>query len=803
MRVHSEKLSRGLGSIEEVEDIPNGFQINASFGHCRIRAYSNNIIRVHAFHESPEEHSYAVVMPPVGALHNADQNGVIFLNTESLSIEISKENCRIKFLNTSGEVINQDDEGLGISWIGEQVTNYKKLYPDEKFIGMGEKTGPLNRRGKAYQHWNTDQYAYGDGTDPLYCSTPFYIGIHSGLCYGIFLDNSSKTHFNFGASNDRFASFSADRGDLNYYFIYGQNVGEVIQHYTELTGRMPLPPMWSIGYQQCRYSYYPDKEVLSLANTFHEKHIPADVIVLDIHYMEKFKIFTWDNEHFKNPQEMIKTLQSKGFHIVVMCDPGIKIEEGYGPYESGIAEDVFIKYPDGTNYSGEVWPGWCHFPDFTDPKARKWWKEKLKSYTDLGIDGYWNDMNEIATWGNALPDVIEFHYEGTKTTAREARNVYGMQMSRSTYEGTKALLNGFRPFNLTRAGFAGIQRYAAVWTGDNVASDEHMMLGVRLVNSMGLAGIAFAGYDVGGFVGNATEHLFARWIQVGAFAPFFRGHSMVNSRDSEPWSYGEEVEEISRNFITLRYKLMPYLYSCFYEAASTGMPVSRTLAINYSDVPQVYDRTFQQQFLFGPSFLVVPVESTKDFCKAYLPAGKWYNFFTDALQLGDSELLIECSIETIPIFIKESAIIPMAPEVGLNTTELGKILEVHVYKGDVQNSFEFYLDDGSTFEYENENYHKRLITYHSDESVIEFNQAEGHFETQFENLRVCFHGFQLSSIQVSNQELELQRKDLRNIQPISNFDPIGSPGGDFILQDLPYIEVPYSHEVIDIKLTEN
>ncbi|MEM9858307.1 MAG: TIM-barrel domain-containing protein [Bacteroidota bacterium] len=800
MSQKTNKLSQPIGAINEVNTIEHGYEIKTEWANLQIRGYNDNIIRIHAFKQEPQLHSYAVEMQPIGQLVKKENKEEITLRTAKITLAIARTHTSLTFKNAENQVLNQDDSTLGISWIGEQITNYKSLQAGERFIGLGEKTGPLDRKGKAYEHWNTDQYAYDKGTDPLYCSTPFYVGIHSGICYSIFLDNSHKSHFNFGASNDRFSSFSVDAGDLNYYFIYGENVAEIIKHYTALTGRMPLPPIWSIGYQQCRYSYYPDKEVLSLANTFQEKQIPADVIVLDIHYMEKFKIFTWDREHFKNPEEMIKALQAKGFHVVVMCDPGIKIEEGYEPYESGLEEDIFLKYPDGSNYSGEVWPGWCHFPDFTDGRARAWWRDKLKTYTDLQIDGFWNDMNEIATWGNALPELIEFDFEGHKTTAREGRNVYGMLMSRGTYEGAKELLKGKRPFNLTRAGFSGIQRYAAVWTGDNVATDEHLMIGVRLVNSMGLAGIAFAGYDVGGFVGNASEHLFARWIQVGAFTPFFRGHSMVNSRDSEPWSYGEEVEEISRNFIRLRYMLMPYLYSCFYETSLTGMPVARSLAIDYSAEAKVFEKLYQQQFLFGPSMLIVPVESTKEYEKVYFPPGRWYNFFTDEVTEGDNERLVECAIETLPVYVKESAIIPMAPEVGLNTSELGDMLEVHVYKGRVESEFELYFDDGTTFEYQKEQFQKRLIIYEPDSSVLKLTEAKGDFKAGFKTLRICFHGFSLKSVTQDDASVQIQTKDYRYIEPISNFDPIGSPGGDFKLKDLPYIEVAYESKSMSFKI---
>ncbi|MEQ9006816.1 MAG: glycoside hydrolase family 31 protein, partial [Ekhidna sp.] len=371
----------------------------------------------------------SVVQDPIETTFDVEENdGSIVVTSTNVDVVINKHPILFTFLNKEGRIINEDEPGLGIQSQGEQKTVYKKLQNGERFVGLGEKTGPLDRRGKGYENWNTDHFAYDIEADPLYASIPFYIGIHGSLSYGIFVDNTYKSHFNFGASNNRFSSFSVDSGDLNYYFFTG-SVTEIIQSYTWLTGRMNLPPMWSIGYQQCRYSYYPDTEVLDVAKKFRDKDIPADVIVLDIHYMDQYKIFSWDKERFPNPAKMISQLKEMGFEVVVICDPGIKTEENYLPYDSGKEEDVFLKYSDGRYYEGEVWPGWCHFPDFTKPETRQWWTGMMKFYTDIGIKGFWNDMNEIATWGQMLPENIEFEFEGEGGTTRKGRNIFGLQMS--------------------------------------------------------------------------------------------------------------------------------------------------------------------------------------------------------------------------------------------------------------------------------------------------------------------------------------------------------------------------------------
>lgn len=782
-------VSRSVGNLISWEKIKDGITGKTPEAIFRIQFYSDSIVRVAFTQESFfEDFSYSVIATPdQSSCKITEEEDKIILRSKSLKVHISKNPLRITFLTLDDTIINADDP-LGTTWNGEQVTAYKKIQEGERFIGLGEKIGPLDRRGQGYTNWNTDAYGYHSGTDPLYCSTPFYIGLHNHLVYGIYLDNTYKSYFNFGASNNRFSSFAADSGEMNYYFMAGASVSEIIKHYTHLTGRMEMPPLWSIGYQQCRYSYYPDKEVLSVANTFREKDIPADVIVLDIHYMDQYKIFTWSKKDFPDPKGLMEKLKALGFQVVVMCDPGIKVEDGYHTYEDGKTNDVFIKYPDGENYTGQVWPGWCHFPDFTNPKTRNWWQEQFKGYVELGVEGFWNDMNEIATWGNMLPENIELDFEGNKSTMRRGRNIYGFLMARSTYEGTKALLNGKRPFNLTRSAFSGIQRYSAVWTGDNVAYDEHMMLGVRLVNSIGLTGIAFAGYDIGGFVGNTDEKLFARWISIGAFSPLFRGHTMINSRDSEPWTFGERVEDISRNYIKLRYRLLPYLYSLFHDASKTGMPVNRSLAINYSFDDLVYDHRFHHQYLFGPAIMVAPVESTKDLVKVYLPQSNWYNFYTDDPFEGQQIHITDCPLDKLPVYVKGSSIIPMREHAGSTVNDYGDTLEIHLYKGNDHNSFEFYEDDGETFGYHSGSFALRKLEYQPDNNQFIIHPSKGNYASPYKKIVLFFHGFNgLTNVSVNGKSITVQKKDYRFILPMANYDPVGYADEGPHIKNLPYI----------------
>ena len=766
------------GEFKSFETTGYGLSIQTSELSYDLLFYGPDVVRVHQYGVDQNTNPYSVIQTPSNTDFTVEENDLsVLVIGQAMDVVIGKAPVTFTFLAKDGRVINQDDAGLGTQTQGDQITVYKKMQEDERFLGLGEKTGPLDRKGSGYENWNTDHFAYGVEDDPLYASIPFYIGVHSELSYGIFVNNSYKSCFNFGASNNRFSSFSTEGGDMDYYFFSG-SVAEIIESYTWLTGRMKLPPLWSLGYQQCRYSYYPDSEVLSVAKNFRDKDIPADVMVLDIHHMDKYKIFSWDKERFPDPEKMIEELKEMGFEVVVICDPGIKVEKGYLPYDDGLEKDLFIKYPDGTNYEGEVWPGWCNFPDFTNEETRSWWTEMMKAYSDIGVEGFWNDMNEIATWGQMLPDNILFHFEGEGATSRKGRNVYGLQMTKSAYEGAKHNLDGKRPFILTRAGFSGIQRYGALWTGDNVASDDHMLLGARMVNSLGLSGIAFSGYDIGGFVGDAGSKLFARWIQLGAFAPFFRGHSTINTNSCEPWSFGEEVEEISKNYIQLRYRLMPYLYNAFVTAAESGMPIARSLTINHTFDSKIYEGSYENQYMLGDAILVAPVRSDTSFNKVYLPEGEWYEFFTDEKLAGKQELIREYALEHFPLFVRESSIIPAYAKAAKSTKTVDDTLELHIYNGRDSNSFDYYEDDGSSHDYEKDVFHGRTILFDPNLKKITIEKAVGSYQSSLRKVKLILHGFEEN--EETSSKFSFSQETYSFVKPITHFDPFDTTDRDFL-----------------------
>lgn len=770
------KLHQSLGNVQNFENKDPFIIFSTSSGILRITAYSAVCLRVQISKTNTfDDFSYAVQAKPVAGLIKVTDTGSSFeLRTDSCYLIITKNPARISLYNNKGELLNEDEPAFGTGWIGEEVSTYKKMQDDEKFIGLGEKTGNLNRRGEGFTNWNTDYFAYPSNGDPIYASIPFYMGVHHNVVYGLFLDNTYKSHFNFGASNNRFSSFTAEDGEMNYYLFASANVAGIIESYTALTGRMEMPSLWSIGFQQCRYSYYPDKEVITLAKTFRDKKIPSDVIYFDIHYMDQYKIFTWNNERFPQPKKMLDELEGMGFKNVVIVDPGIKVEKGYKAYEEGVKDELFLKYPDGTNYTGQVWPGWCHFPDFTKPKARKWWGQSFAGYINDGIDGFWNDMNEPATWGQRFPDLVEADFEGRKASHREWHNVYGMQMARSTFEGTKELMKGKRPFILTRAAYAGIQRYSAIWTGDNRPEDDHMLAGVRLINSLGLSGVSNAGYDVGGFAGEASKELFCRWMQLGSFCPFFRSHKMIDAKDSEPWSYGEKVEEIVRNYISLRYRLMPYLYSSFYESTKNGMPVARSLAITHTFDPMIYDWKYQNQYMFGHGIMIAPVTSYKEINKVYLPVGEWYQFFTEERYEGNRELYVETPMEMLPVYIKAGSIIPMQTVVQHAGEKPSDTLAIHFYYGKQANTFEYYEDQGDMYEYRNGKFLTRNFTYQPSRNTLTVSKATGNHVSKYKFLRFYMHGFPANaSIKVNGKAVNIFTAQLAMMPGVSQFDPIG------------------------------
>ena len=590
------------------------------------------------------------------------------IHTSKLCVAVDKGSLRIRIEDLSGNVINEDE--LGFHWEenyqfgGNTVKMSKATQAGESFYGMGDKATHTNLKGKRMVNWVTDQYAYGKDQDPLYKAVPFYVGLHNDIAYGIFFDNTFSTHFDFSHERRNITSFWADGGEMNYYFFYGPEMQRVVRAYTDLTGTPELPPLWALGFHQSKWSYYPERRVKDLAAKFRKLQIPCDAIYLDIDYMDGFRCFTWDKKHFPDPKRMIGELEEDGFKTVVMIDPGIKIDRDYWIYREALENDYFCKRADGPIMQGKVWPGPCSFPDFTKPEVREWWAELYKGFLqDSGVHAVWNDMNEPAVMevpSKTAPLDTRHDYDGHPCSHRKAHNIYGMQMVRATYEGVKKYVFPKRPFVITRAAYAGTQRYSCTWTGDNVATWEHLWIANVQVQRLCMSGMSFAGSDIGGFAEQPNGELFARWVQLGIFHPFCRVHSSGDHGDQEPWSFDEEVTDIVRKFIELRYQLLPYLYTMFWKYVREGVPMLKSLVYYDQEDHQTHFRT--DEFIFGEQILVCPIqEPNAKGRRMYIPRGKWHNYWTGEVIDGGMEKWVVADIDKIPIFIKSGAIIPKYP----------------------------------------------------------------------------------------------------------------------------------------------
>ncbi|HEY6290624.1 MAG TPA: glycoside hydrolase family 31 protein [Terriglobia bacterium] len=702
---------------------PHGNQITfrGAHGLANISVLAPDLVRVRVVSGASfgPDYSWAVIKPfgdwpkttvDIQAPGSKGGNDRI-IRTSELEVRVHSDPFGVAFYDRDGHLISKDDDARPTAWEGARVRTWKSMPADEHYFGLGEKAGPLDRRGQTYVMWNTDAYGWGANTDPLYEDIPFFLGLRDGRAYGLFFDNTYRSSFDFGVeSPDRYA-FGAEGGEMNYYFFWGPDPKKVLNRYTDLVGRMPMPPLWAIGYHQCRYSYYPDKMVRFIADNFRVRHIPCDAIFLDIHYMDGYRIFTWDKSRFPDPPGLLQDLHHQGFHVVTIIDPGVKVDRNYWVYQQGIAGNDFAKLPDGKPFVGKVWPGESAFPDFTWDRVRDWWGSLYKGLIADGVDGFWNDMNEPSVFdvpSKTMPDNVIFDDHGLESPETKIHNVFGMQMSRGTREGMLKARPNQRPLVITRATYAGGQRYSAVWTGDNSSTWDHLALSVPEIMGMGLSGLALAGADIGGFAGGgASPELYTRWLETGVFYPYCRTHVEFGAPSQEPWSFGNRLEDINRQSIELRYRLLPYLYNAFHETSETGLPVMRALLLDDPGDAEAVNQN--DEFLFGDDLLVSPV--VKGYAirwGSYLPKGTWYDFWTDRRYTGPADVEVSAPLSRIPVFVRGGAIIPTRPVVQYVSQAPIDPLTFEVYPlrplgpqepGDAS-SRDYYEDDGLSFDFE-------------------------------------------------------------------------------------------------------
>lgn len=701
------------------------------------------------------------------------------ITTSKLICKVEKLSLQVSLYDAIDlKLINEDE--IGFHWEesyeygGDIVKMSKACQKAESFYGLGDKPVEVNMKGKRFENWATDSYAFGKNTDPIYKAIPFYTAIQDNKSYGIFFDNTFKTHFDFAHERRNVTSFWAQGGEMNYYFIYGPKMEDVVANYTDLTGKPhTLPPLWALGFHQCKWSYYPESNVKEVTKKFRDLKIPCDAIYLDIDYMDGFRCFTWDKKHFPDPKRMVRELEEDGFKTVVIIDPGIKIDLKYDVFKEALDKDYFCKRADGPYMKGKVWPGECYFPDYTKPEVREWWSGLFQELIeDIGVKGVWNDMNEPAVMdvpNKSFPDDVRHDYDGNPCSHRKAHNIYGTQMARATYHGLKKYAYPKRPFVITRSAYSGAQRYTSTWMGDNVATWEHLAIANNQAQRMAMSGFSFAGSDIGGFAEQPQGELFARWIQLGVFHAFCRVHSSGDHGDQEPWVFGTEITDIVRKFVEIRYQLLPYLYTAFWNHINHGTPILKSLVLyDQEDVATHYR---SDEFIFGDSILVCPIlEPNSKGRRMYIPRGNWYNFWTDEVVEGGREVWVDADLDSMPIFIKEGAVIPKYPvQQYVDEKKFNKItLDVYFKIG--KEKSQLFDDAHDGYDYKKGRYSLRTfkVTGKKNELILQ-QHKQGKFDADYNNFNIVFHNlpFKITSVQIDNVVVDVNKSNTTGIQSIT------------------------------------
>jgi alpha-glucosidase len=617
---------------------------------------------------------------------------------DGITAQVEPDTCRVRVLDGDGRVLLDDGDAPGWSRAADGSARVERATPaGERFYGFGERNGPLERRGRAMVFYNTDAYdpMYGGvapTADPLYQSIPFFVGVRGAAAYGVFTDNARRVEVDLAARDPARYAITAAGAEVDQYVLAGPRMADVLRRYTRLTGRAPTPPRWALGYHQCRWGYRDAARLEEVAAGFRARTIPVDAVWLDIQHMDGFRTFTWSPAAFPDPAAMTARLLGAHVHTVVIADPGLKVDEGWEVYRDALAGGHLLRSRTGDLVTGTVWPGRAAFPDFTRGATRAWWGDRVAGLARLGVAGAWLDVNEPTvfpeTGGGSVPDETPVDGDGVPTTMAEAHNVYGMLEARATREGLLRAAPDRRPFVLTRAGYAGVQRHAAVWTGDAPSTWVSLRQQLPTLLNLGLSGVAFVGSDVGGYSGRATPELFARWMQLGAVSPFLRGHVTQGVPDQEPWAFGPEVEDIARAQINERMRRMPYLEALFAEAENSGAPVLRPLTYEFPD--DAAAARVDDEAMLGPWLLVAPVLTMGASARrVHLPPGRWFEVDSGAVWEGPADVEVGVTLAALPTFVREGAILPRGPlqQYAAPWAATGAPLELDVYPAERATEF--------------------------------------------------------------------------------------------------------------------
>ncbi|WP_380785695.1 TIM-barrel domain-containing protein [Sphingomonas sp. R86521] len=756
--------------------IAHGIEVKRGSTIMRVTAIGDAILRVRVAKDGvfPEDASWAVAADvrartaPVRPTANG-------FATAAMRVAVDPATLRMTVTDPTGQVITSDTlDPLTIE--GKSFTLRKAMPQAEHYFGLGDKTGGLDRRGKSFVDWNTDAFGFSGSDDPIYKSIPFFIGVGGpGGSYGLFLDNSWRSWFDFGHRDANVLAFGAHDGPIDYYLIAGPSTAEVVRRYTDLTGKAPLQAQWALGYQQSRYSYMSADETKAIAARLRSDRIPTDVIWLDIDFQDRNRPFTVNPVTFPDLKGMVGDLGKDGFKVVTITDLHVAraVNQGYRPYDEGAKGDHFVHNPDGSVYVAPVWPGPSVFPDFTRTATRDWYGTLFRKQVDDGIAGAWNDMNEPAIFDTptkTMPLDIVHRIDGDGFAPRtgthaELHNVYGMQNTRATYEGLRKLQPNERAFVMTRASYAGGQRYAVTWTGDNSATWDHLKLSVQQIINMGLSGFSYGAADVSGFAGGPSPDLLTRWFEIGAFYPVFRNHSAKGMPRVEPWVDGPQHLAIRRRFIEERYRLMPYLYGLTELNARTGDPILRPV---FYDYPSAMTMSCDQSMTFtlGKGLLVAPPPKPES-PQAYeicLPAGGWYDYWTgkragaaqgdvpgpvqsasqatgDPRTRGDVFTAIP-RLDQLPVFVRAGTILPRQPLVQSTAETPAGPLSLDVYPG-ADCRGDLYADDGHSTAFQSGAFLRQTVrcTVTPKGLTLDFEAPVGRYVPWWKQFAVTVHGW--------------------------------------------------------------
>jgi len=726
-----------------------------------------DLIRVRASFRAPlpaRDHSWAIDKTTwdVPKWNVSEQPGYLLIATDEVEVLVHRPDLLVEFRDAKTHQ-TIDADALPMMFdpraADGRVAATKKLGFGEHFYGLGEKAAHLDKRRGQFSMWNSDTPAYHEGTDPIYQDVPFYIGWQAGQAFGIFFDNSYRTNFDFAGESPDHVVFEADGGEMNYYFFWGPAMKKILARYADLTGHMPMPPKWALGNQQSRWTYYPDTVAEDVVARYRAEDLPLDVLYLDIDYMNGYRVFTWDPHGFPDPTAFTDKLRKQGVKVVVIVDPGVKYEppeagskdattnpelgpqdKSYYVFNEGLKNNYFLKRKDGKLWIGAVWPGKAVYTDYTLDGAARWWGDLHRAYLDHGVAGIWNDMNEPSDFldqtGKTQMDVVTYD-GGANSPYAENRNVFALNEARATYEGLTRLRPNERPYIITRAGYAGIQRYSTMWTGDNTATWDAMALSIPMFESLGLSGEPFVGADAGGFIGRTNAELLTRWYEIAFLTPFCRNHAQRDAYDHEPWRFGTYYEDIIRKYLKLRYRFMPYLYNVLEEAHRTGMPIFRPLLLNYQADANTLN--IDDEFMVGSDLLVAPIlEPGSATRRVYLPEGTWINYWNGAQIAGGRMVRTEAPLDTVPLYVRGGSIIPMGPEMPYVDARPEDPLTFQIYP-DAQGKAEvtLYEDDGISPAYRDGAFRRTAITYQS--HAIDVSSPTGTYQPGARNMVFVVH----------------------------------------------------------------